>query len=364
MNFVVIEQDQENGRRIVSIVMKEVRQPAAYGGEMAKYFGLSKAPSLVISLPSKPQIAVTRLASQTGLHEQTACIPCEKSFVVTVHLTPSCDQGCEIWVDDDYSRITAWPAGGVGIYDLEANPRWRNRGPLDWVQYHVPRSTLDAFTDGLGISNIESLRCQHGAFDEILHQMTQMILPSLTAQQVPCELFLDYFRLLFCAHVTQQYAPSLVPIKKYRGGLAPWQKRRVVDLLRENMDGQIGLLDLANECGLSISHFSRSFRQSFGTPPHRYLILQRIEKAKSLLSGSAFALPDVALEAGFSDQASFCRAFKSIVGIPPGQWRRRANPTTGNISSDAADGFQRRHFGTEQSWQQIATPLGDFEQVA
>src|SRR5271156_5441130 len=107
----------------------ELEKPAAYGGQMAKYFRLGKALSLVISPPSKPQIAITRLASQQGLPDQTSSIPREKAFVVSVHLTPACDQGCDIWVDDRHSRITTWPAGGVGIYDLEENPRARNRGP-------------------------------------------------------------------------------------------------------------------------------------------------------------------------------------------------------------------------------------------
>ena len=70
------------------------------------------------------------------------------------------------------------------------------------------------------------------------------MLPSLTAPHVFCELFLDYFRLLFCAHVTQLYAPSLGGIKTYRGRLAPWQKRRVGELLQENLDGQIALAGL------------------------------------------------------------------------------------------------------------------------
>jgi len=292
---------------------------------MAKYFRLGKAPSLVICPPSKPQIAITRLASQNGLPDQTGSIPREKAFVVSVHLTPACDEGCEIWVDDRYSRITAWPAGGVGIYDLETNPRARNRGPVDWVHYHVARSALDAFTDDVELTNIETLRCHHGAFDPVLRQMTEMLLPSLTSPQLFCELFLDHFRLLFCAHVTQRYAPSLGAVKTYHGGLAPWQKRRVADLLRENLGGQIGLADLAHECGLSISHFARSFRRSFGASAHHYLILQRIEKAKSLLSNSSSALSDVGLQAGFSDQASFSRTFNAVVGIPPGHWRRRAD---------------------------------------
>jgi AraC family transcriptional regulator len=303
----------------------EPQKPAAYGGQMAKYFRLGNAPSFVICPPSKPRIAMTRLASPNGLPDQTAAIPSEKAFIVSVHLTPASDQGCEIWVDDRYSRIAIWPAGGVGIYDLQANPRARNRGPVDWIHYHVPRSTLDVFTDDAQLPSIESLRCQHGIFDPVLHQMTRMMLPSLTAPQAFCELFLDHFRLLFCAHLTQRYAPSLGAVQTYRGGLAPWQKRRMIERLRENLDGRIGLADLAHECGLSVSHFTRSFRRSFGTSAHRYLILQRIEKAKSLLLKSGSALSDVAQQTGFSDQASFSRTFNAVVGTPPGHWRRKAN---------------------------------------
>ena len=292
---------------------------------MAKYFRLGKAPSLVIRPPSKPQIAVTRLASPIGLAEQTASIPQEKALVVSVHLTPASERGCELWVDGRYSRISTWPVGGVGIYDLESNPRVRNPGPVDWVHYHLPRPTLDAFTDGLQLASIETLLCHHGTLDPVLNQMTQMLLPSLTCPEMFCELFLDYFCLLFCAHISQRYAPSLKATKTYRGGLAPWQQRRVALLLKENLDGQVGLANLANECGLSISHFTRSFRRSFGTSAHRYLILQRVEKAKSLLSDSALALSEVALQAGFSDQAAFNRTFNAVVGIPPGHWRRKTN---------------------------------------
>jgi hypothetical protein len=71
-------------------------------------------------------------------------------------------------VDERYSRIKTWPAGGVGIYDLEANPRARNRGPVDWVHYHVPRSTLDVFTDDAEMGSIETLRCQHRTVAPVL----------------------------------------------------------------------------------------------------------------------------------------------------------------------------------------------------
>jgi AraC family transcriptional regulator len=125
-----------------------------------------------------------------------------------------------------------------------------------------------------------------------LHQMTGMMLPSVDSPQSFSELFLDYFRLLFCAHLAHTYAPSFCTGREYRGGLAPWQQRRATELLAEHLDGSLRLATLAFECGLSVSHFAKSFRQSFRTSPHRYLILQRVERAKALLVDSACPLSD------------------------------------------------------------------------
>jgi AraC family transcriptional regulator len=299
------------------------RRPA-YGDQMGQYFRIAHAPSLVIRPPLKPQIAITRLVSKIGLPERTASIPREKAFVVSVHLTPAAEQGCDIWVDDRHSRIADWPAGGVGIYDLESNPRTRNCGPIDWVHYHVPRAMLDAFTDDAEANRIRTLECVHGTIDPILHRMTQMMVLAVESPQSFSELSLDYFRLLFCAHVAHTYDPSHGTVSEYRGGLAPWQKRRATELLAEHLDGSLRLATLARECGLSVSHFARSFRQSFGTSAHRYLILQRVDKAKQLLSDPTWSLSEVALQTGFADQAAFSRTFRAVVGTPPGQWRRHA----------------------------------------
>ena len=299
------------------------RRPA-YGEQMARYFHLPSARSLLIRPPAKPQLAITRLVSDIGLPEQTAGIPSEKAFVISVHLTPAAERGCDIWVDGRCSRIGHWPAGGVGIYDLETNPRARNLSPVDWVHYHVPRPLLDAFTDDIETPRIQTLDCTHGLVDPVLLRMTQMILPSMESPQNFSEFFLDSFRLLFCSHVAHMYAPSFPAVARHRGGLAPWQQRRAEELLADHLDGSLRLAALASECGLSVSHFTRSFRQSFGTSPHRYLLRQRVERAQQLLSGSTYSLMEVALQTGFSDQAAFSRTFKAVVGNSPGQWRREA----------------------------------------
>src|SRR5262245_4683244 len=138
--------------------------PGAYGDQMDKYLRLGKAPSLLIG-SSKLRIAITRLKSATELPYRTAPIPYERAFVVALHLTPGSAQGCEIWLGDRYSRVMEWPVGGIGIYDLESNPRVRNCGPVDWVHYNLPRSTIDTFTDDTGMATIDTLQCPHGESD-------------------------------------------------------------------------------------------------------------------------------------------------------------------------------------------------------
>ena len=160
----------------------EAARHPAYGEQMAEYFRLTRAPSLVIHPSSKPHIAITHLVSEAGLPERTASIPPERAFVVSIHLTPAAERGCDIWVDDRHVRIKKWPPGGVGIYDLESNPRTRNPGRVDWVHYHVPRAMLDAFTDDAEASRIQTLECVHGRVDPALHQMTEMMLPSVDSR--------------------------------------------------------------------------------------------------------------------------------------------------------------------------------------
>ncbi len=88
------------------------------------------------------------------------------------------------------------------------------------------------------------------------------------------------------------------------------------------MHEEISLVRLANECKLSLSHFARAFKQSAGQPTHRWLLQQRLDKAKELLLNSSLPLADIALACGFSEQSHFTRVFNKKVGTTPGAWRR------------------------------------------
>ena len=91
--------------------------------------------------------------------------------------------------------------------------------------------------------------------------------------------------------------------------------------MRANLDGELPLVRIASECGLSAAHFARAFRVSTGTPPHRWLMDQRIEQSKCLLMDSTLSLTEIAIKCGFADQSHFTRAFSSAMGATPGRWR-------------------------------------------
>ena len=147
-----------------------------------------------------------------------------------------------------------------------------------------------------------------------------------TARSRPSEMSpvcADHIASALKAYLKQAHnVVSLAP-PAARGGLAPWQLRRAKQILISRLDEPISLAELARACKLSPGHFSRAFRQTTGQPPHRWLMEQRVEKAKQLLVDATLPLAQIAQTCGFADQSHFTRVFAQLADSSPGQWRRQ-----------------------------------------
>ncbi|MNC54231.1 HTH-type transcriptional activator RhaS [compost metagenome] len=77
---------------------------------------------------------------------------------------------------------------------------------------------------------------------------------------------------------------------------------------------------MGEAAGLSTSYLIRAFKQQFGLTPHGYLLDQRVQFARARLRRGAL-IAEVALEAGFADQAHLQRAFKRHLAATPGHYR-------------------------------------------
>ncbi|WP_407676446.1 helix-turn-helix domain-containing protein [Povalibacter uvarum] len=89
-----------------------------------------------------------------------------------------------------------------------------------------------------------------------------------------------------------------------------------------NLDATIRNEDLAAIARLNPSHFGRVFRNSFGVPPHEYVIRRRVERAQGLMLTTAASLSEIALDCGLADQSHLTRLFRRLVGESPRAWRR------------------------------------------
>jgi AraC family transcriptional regulator len=107
-----------------------------------------------------------------------------------------------------------------------------------------------------------------------------------------------------------------------RGGLAAWQQRIVTNYIEENLAESISLAKLAELVRLSVYHFCRAFKKSFGVPPHRYHNIRRIERAKWLLAKPSCSVTEIGLAVGFSETSSFTAAFRRMTGSTPTAYRR------------------------------------------
>ncbi|MBX7481703.1 helix-turn-helix transcriptional regulator [Qipengyuania qiaonensis] len=104
-----------------------------------------------------------------------------------------------------------------------------------------------------------------------------------------------------------------------KGGLAPWQLRRVREALEAAP--QLSLVELANEVGLSPWHFCRAFRDATGLTPVRYQTALAMERARLALATSDLSVTSIALDAGFASSQAFARAFRRLNAMAPLEYR-------------------------------------------
>jgi transcriptional regulator GlxA family with amidase domain len=103
--------------------------------------------------------------------------------------------------------------------------------------------------------------------------------------------------------------------------LSTAQARQLVDHIHANLDGDLRLFELAKLVQFSPRQFFRIFANTFGTTPHQFIMKERVDRAKNLLS-QGLLLVEIASALGFASQSHFSGAFRRATGMSPGRFRR------------------------------------------
>lgn len=294
----------------------------ALSERLVSLLGLKRRPTQLTGAPGKAGIMVARIREDDPRYEMTNPVPEDDAYIVGLMLRDYANP--RFTEEGREAPVPPLAAGDTVVYDLRRNPRFLKSSPLGTIAFYLPRSAFYQIADDAYAYRIEELRCPRGKgiADETMRNLGSALIAGFDRSEEVNPIFLDHVSLAVCAHLAQAYGGLRPNSMGRRGGLAAWQERRAKDLLAANLDGGVALADIASECQLSLSHFSRAFRQSMGVAPHRWLLNRRVELAKDLLRDRKSSLSEVAMRCGFADQSHFTRVFTRWAGVSPGAWRR------------------------------------------
>ena len=287
---------------------------------IAAQFRLTQAPTLLAPQTAASPISFTRLRNDGEFRGQTTPVPTMEAFSFQVALAPMSPG--RVWIGGKQRELSPSP-GSAFLFDLASSTVADLPPPYDYLRFAIPTVTLDQMAYDRGIRRVGGLRTSDfGGRDGVLHGLALALVPAIMGTFKASALFLDSVAFAFHAHIISHYGGSSENLGSSRSGLTPWQLRRAHAFIEAHLDGDPSVSDLAKECGVSSSHFARAFRNACGTPPHRWLMMQRVERAKELLLAGDLELAEIALTCGFADQSHMSRIFLRHEGHSPGRWRR------------------------------------------
>jgi AraC family transcriptional regulator len=293
----------------------------AYGQRLAERLHIQRAPVIPTRVLRTADMAVTETRCDAPTQELSGSIQREDAFLVTLTLRDFPER--EYWEDGRLISISDVWAGQTCIHDLKRDPVARLDKPHHVLFYYLPRGALNAIADDADAPRVGELSHKPVAIDDTtISCLGNALLPALSRPDQASQLFVDHILFALGAHVARTYGGMRALSPLIQGGLTARQISRAKEILASNLDGRVPIKEVARECGLSVSHFSRAFRRSVGAAPHNWLLTRRVEVAKEKLRDGRLSLIDVAMACGFADQSHLTRVFTRTVGISPGAWRR------------------------------------------
>jgi AraC family transcriptional regulator len=177
----------------------------------------------------------------------------------------------------------------------------------------------------LPVAPAHSIRYAGGIRDEVIRQIGCSILSELTNETAAGRMYVETASLTLAARLLQKYCDSgaCASTEASSHKLDHIRLRRVLDYIAANIEDDITLVDLGGIAGYSPFHFARKFTRAMGISPHRYISRMRLDNAMAELAAGKLPLAEIALNAHFSSQASFTRAFHRATGVTPKEYQRR-----------------------------------------
>jgi len=157
--------------------------------------------------------------------------------------------------------------------------------------------------------------------DPLIQQLGLTLLAEAESATPSGRLFSDSLIQTLTLHLLTHYGTSKPTKQNVTGGLSGYKLRRVKEFIDANLEDDLSLAEISSIADLSQFHFARAFRKSTGLTPQQFLMQQRIERAKDLLSKNDLPIVEVSLRTGFKNQSHFTSLFRKFTRLTPKVWR-------------------------------------------
>jgi AraC family transcriptional regulator len=195
-------------------------------------------------------------------------------------------------------------------------PRWFE--PFEIIAIALaPSFVAQCFQDTINCDLLHFQECR-AEYDPHIAQFADYFEAELIDSNYGGNLYGESLALAFSLYLLENYRDRPTPLTRPPGKLSSLQLKTVIEYIHAYLNSELSLIELSSQLNLSPFHFARLFKKSLGISPHKYVLQNRIERAKKSIAISPnVPLSDIALQAGFYDQTHFGKAFKKYVGVSP-----------------------------------------------
>jgi len=171
-----------------------------------------------------------------------------------------------------------------------------------------------------------------------LGQFIKLAVSEVAEKRAGSETMLTKLSELMFVDVLRRYVESLPPQQTgWLAGLRDPHLSKALALIHDRPAHDWTVEALAKESALSRTVLAERFTKIVGMPPMHYLAKWRMQIASELLSAGNSNVASIAAQIGYESEASFSRAFKKMIGVPPSAWRVGVRPAAGSESKDGSE---------------------------
>ena len=197
---------------------------------------------------------------------------------------------------------------------------WSDLSGGRFIQILQSRETYDSLTPELVRGGTVQLDPQDAFSDPLISQIALTIANEIE-DGFAGGILVDALNTALAVQVVRCLVDPSAIILAPSNGLSRDRLKRVRDYIETHLDDRLTLTDLAGVACLSPYHFSRSFKESVGIGPQRYVMRRRLEQAKTLIRRTDQPLAEIAQQVGLCDQSHLTSIFRREMGVTPGRYR-------------------------------------------